>query len=348
MDIRAYTLRNATDTGAKAPYNFRVIPNGVANTNDIVADLLKRIAGTDGRIRMIVGETLKVAIEHCRRGETVDFGAFRMKPRITGSTPFEDSPFDSGLNEFILDVYIDDELRDTFDGIVPSVISGREIGGLVKVSNVMDIGTQEFGVVRGTDPFEVLGNGVTLDGDGESVKAISKKTGEEVGTASVVTVSKGQRATCRFDPALPAGDYTFKVTTFGIAGDTTPHVFSKSVKALAVEPAPPRLTKLYPYPYEGEAAYENGLIEGAEFFLHGENLTDVTELSFTYMSTSDGMEHTKVIPAEGYEVEGGNRITVNGSFWADGWGDVWDRVADVTFEVKTTKGSATLKAHDRS
>ena len=38
MDIRNYLVKNATDTAAKAPYTVRVVPNGVANLNDLVAE----------------------------------------------------------------------------------------------------------------------------------------------------------------------------------------------------------------------------------------------------------------------------------------------------------------------
>ena len=348
MDIRAYTLRNATDTAEKAPYIYRVIPNGVANTNDLVSDLLKRVAGTDGRVRMIVNEALKVAIEHCRKGETVDFGPFRLKPHISGSTPYEDSPFDEAANAFILDFYIDEELRDTFDGFVPRVISGKEIGSLVKVSNVMDVGTQEFGVVYGSNPFEILGNGVTLDGEGESVKAISKKTGEVVGTATVMSVSKGQRATCKFAPALPAGDYTFKVTTYGIAGDTTPHVFSKSVKVVAAKPTPakpPKVTLICADDREGEPEYADKLVEGQGVHFFGENLAGVTSLKMQYCKASDGNPHDKVIDLGLISYDGTSHLTLGTDFWSDGWADDWDRGSSCRFTLTTASGTVTHDAY---
>ena len=40
MDIRYYLVKNGTDTAAKAPYTIRVVPNGVANLNDLVSEIL--------------------------------------------------------------------------------------------------------------------------------------------------------------------------------------------------------------------------------------------------------------------------------------------------------------------
>ena len=58
-------------------------------------------------------------------------------------------------------------------------------------------------------------------------------------TAEVVSVSKGQRATCRFNPGeseIAAGNYWLVITTFGLVGETTPRVFRKAVTL--TEPIP--------------------------------------------------------------------------------------------------------------
>ena len=221
----------------------------------------------------------------------------------------------------------------------------------VTLANVTWIGAKSVqNVLKAGVDFAANGNHMEwLEGDSATL------TYKDVDYALVCKESDVSRAVFAFPEELvdlePGTQLLFRMCSRGGVEGGEVYRVKKQVTVIAgdVPPVtPPRLTKLYPYPYDGEAAYENGLIEGAEFYLHGENLVDVTELNFTYMSTSDGMEHTKVIPAEGYTVGDGNRITVSGSMWADGWGDVWDRVADVTFEVKTEKGSATLKAHDKS
>ena len=73
----------------------------------------------------------------------------------------------------------------------------------------------------------------------ESAKLIDRKAGEELATAEVTTVSKGQRATCKFNPGdedIAKGSYWLVVTTFGLIGETTPRVFRKPVTL--VEPIP--------------------------------------------------------------------------------------------------------------
>ena len=78
-----------------------------------------------------------------------------------------------------------------------------------------------------------------LDGEGEGVKLLDRKTDAVLAAAEVDSVSKGQRATCHF-AAVPGGiakgAYTLELTTFGLVGDTKPHVFRKPVTL--VEPIP--------------------------------------------------------------------------------------------------------------
>ena len=241
MDIRYYLVKNGTDTAAKAPYTIRVVPNGVANLNDLVSEILTRISSSEQRVRMVVTEATKVMLKHVLAGETVDFGGIRFKAQIPGSMDYEDSPFTPGVDEVIVCAYVDDELRDTFDGIVPVKLSAEEVAASIRVSNVMDIATENFGEIHGTAPFKVLGNGITLDGEGESAKLLDRKTGEVLATAEVSTVSKGQRATCAFaatEGGIPKGQYVLEVTTFGLVGETTPRVFRKPVTLVEAIPAP--------------------------------------------------------------------------------------------------------------
>ena len=243
MDIRYYLVKNATDTAAKAPYTVRVVPNGVANLNDLVAEILTRISSSEQRVRMALAEAAKVMLKHVLAGETVDFGGIRFKAQIPGSMDYEDSPFEPGVDEVVVCAYADDELRGTFDGIVPAKLSAEEVAASVKVSNVMVVATERFGEIHGTAPFKVLGNGVTLDAPGESAKLVDKKTQAELATAEVESVSKGQRATCKFAAVaggIAKGQYWLVVTTFGLIGETMPRVFRKPVTLVEAIPAPPK------------------------------------------------------------------------------------------------------------
>ena len=86
MDIRYYLVKNGTDTAAKAPYTIRVVPNGVANLNDLVAEILTRISSSEQRVRMAVTEATRVMLKHVLAGEILaerrvhDAGGHRKSP----------------------------------------------------------------------------------------------------------------------------------------------------------------------------------------------------------------------------------------------------------------------------
>ena len=108
----------------------------------------------------------------------------------------------------------------------------------------MDVETERMGEINGTGEFMILGNGITLDAEGESAKLLDRKTGEVLATAEVSTVSKGQRATCAFaavEGGIAKGAYVLEVTTFGLIGSATPRVFRKPVKTTEVVPPAPTL-----------------------------------------------------------------------------------------------------------
>ena len=296
-NIKVYLRRNATATAAEAPYTWGVIPNGVANLNDIVADMLERLNSSDERIRMVIREAVSAAIKRARNGETVDIGCLRLKPRIPGSMPYEDSPFDTSRDELIVEVYADAELSDVFDGVVPGKVSADDFAAATKVSNVMDVATEHFGEIHGTNTFEVLGNGITLDGESEGVKLLDKKTDAALAAATVDSVSKGQRAKCHFAAAeggVAKGAYTLEVTTFGLVGETTPRVFRKPVTL--VEPIPEsaptvRITKVYDQEgNEDNICYYDGVAH-----IMGENLMllpgDTVKLRGTDWETHETIEH---------------------------------------------------------
>lgn len=244
-NIGYYLVRNAMPTASDAPYLVRVVPTGVANFNDVIADVLEAVPGTESRFRMIWAETIRVALQHALEGETVDLGGIRIRLHIPESMDYEDSPFDAKSNTLVVEAYADAELADAFANVLPRKLTAEAVKAAIKFSNLMDVETEEFNVIHGTNPFVALGNSITLDAEGESLKILSKKTGEVVATATVSTVSKGQRATCTLPAGVETGDYIAQLTTFGLVGESTPRVFRKAVKVIAA-PAPtgPTITKV--------------------------------------------------------------------------------------------------------
>ena len=230
--IGYYLMPNPTDTAAQAPYLPKLVPNGVANLNDIAAKVAESLPVSEERAKLLIRENFTESLKMALLGYTVDMGALRMKARIPGSMPCEDTPFDPEANACVIELYADGELSDAFNGLVPVKLTATQLANAIQVSNVMDVETQRFGEIHGTGEFMILGNGVTLDGDGESAKLLDRKTDEPIVTAEVVSVSKGQRATCKLNPAtggIAKGQYWLVVTTFGLIGETTPRVFRKPV-----------------------------------------------------------------------------------------------------------------------
>ena len=265
--IAYYAIPNPTGTASEAPALPRVIPNGVANTNDVIADIRNGIATTEARCRIALEAVIAVALEHVRNGETVDLGGFRLRPRIPGSMPCVDTPFDFGENTLVVDVLAEPELNAALADLAPFKVDASELASMIKVSNVTDVATMRIGEIRGTDEFIITGNGVTLDAAGESAKLVDRKTGAALATAEVVSVSKGQRATCKFAAVtggIAKGAYVVDVTTFGLIGEATPRVFRKPVTLVEPIPEPSLLHATF-----GEVTCDEG---GNVAFEGGENL----------------------------------------------------------------------------
>ena len=238
--IGYYLMPNPTDTAEKAPYLPKLVPNGVANLNDIAAKVAESLPVSEERAKLLVRENFTESLKMALAGYSVDMGARRMKARIPGSMPCEDTPFDPETNACVIELYADGELSGAFDTLVPVKLTAEQLRNAIKFSNVMDVGTQNMGEIHGTDEFMILGNGITLDAEGESAKLVDRKSGETLATAEVVTVSKGQRATCEL-PAVAGGiapgQYWLVVTTFGLIGEATPRVFRKPVTLTEAVPA---------------------------------------------------------------------------------------------------------------
>ena len=342
--IAYYAISNPTGTAAEAPALPRVIPNGVANTNDVIADITAGIAATEARCRIALEALVSVALEHVRNGETVDLGGFRLKARIPGSMPCVDTPFGFGENTLVVDVLPEPELNAALADLVPYKVDANEITSMIKVSNVTDVATMCIGEIHGTAPFIITGNGVTLDAEGESATLVDRKTGEVLATAEVESVSKGQRATCAFAAAaggVPRGRYWLAVTTFGLIGETTPRVFRKPVEL--VEPIPDT-----PAPTVVITKVKTGSVEGKivldedEFQIVGEHLEKLEGDTLKIKGTSDQGEPVEYdIPYATFTCNAdGTQLTVQiteamrDAFYS-GW--TWD---EVTLEYTSHAGVA--------
>ena len=337
VELTPGVYENMTATGEKAPYLLRVIPNGEVDRDSHFQRLSAVTGHTLEETRREHEILMETVIACLREGYThIDTGYINYQLRIGGSIVSTTEQPTRTANPVYISAYASNELA-----AVLATINARlsTDAAPFAISTVFGADSHDRFVTSGHG-FQVNGMWFDMSAPGAKVELAFAD-----GLVQQAVIKEWKPTYIRCVAPLGKEEKTceLRVSSSNGAGEVT--TIAKPKVPFKYEITPPKLTKLYPSPHEGEAAYENGLIEGAEFYLHGEYLVDVTELNLTYMSLSDGMEHTKSVPAEGYTVEGGNRITVSGSFWDDGWGDVWDRASDVTFEVKTTRGSATLKAH---
>jgi len=233
MNIRYAIVKNempASSTEAK--YLGQAIPNGVRNRAQLTAKALEKEHFAEATFAAVIDAAVAITQELCAEGHDVDWGPAKFISKMHGSLPCEDSAFGDGTASLTLDADATNETRAALESLVPVKASAAEIASLIKVSNLMDVESELFGTVVGPKQFVILGNGITLDAEGEYAKALDKKSLEVKGTATVENVSKGQRAYCRFSPQLAGGDYTLEVATKGLLGETTPRVFRKPFTAV--------------------------------------------------------------------------------------------------------------------
>ena len=342
--IGYYLMPNPTDTAAQAPYLPKLVPNGVANLNDVAKRVAESLAVSEERAKLLIRENFAESLKMALEGWNVDMGALRMKARIPGSMPCEDTPFDPEANACVIELYADAELSGAFDALVPVKLTAEEIANATKFSNVMDVGTERFGEIRGTGEFMILGNGVTLDAEGESATLVDRKTGAVLATAEVESVSKGQRATCAFAAAaggVPRGRYWLAVTTFGLIGETTPRVFRKPVELVEAIPDTPAptvvITKVKTGSVDGKI-----VLDEDEFEIVGEHLEKLEGDTLKVKGTSDQGEPVEyLIPYATFTCNAdGTQLTVQiteamrDAFYS-GW--TWD---EVTLEYTSHAGVA--------
>jgi len=274
MNIKYAIVKNempASSTEAK--YLGKIIPNGVRNRSQMTALALKSEHFAEATFAAVIDAAVDITQELCAEGHDVDWGTVKFLSKMHGSLPYEDSSFSDGTASLTLDADATNVTRTILDTLVPVKASAAEINSLIKVSNIMDVATEAFGTVIGSTPFAVLGNGITLDAAGEYVKALDKKTGEVKGTATVQSVSKGQRAYAKFDPQLAGGDYTLEIATKGLIGEATPRIFHKPVTAVYAPPVPLFEDTAIGLKVMSVTKSDGGMPEhGLEWNMHGEGL----------------------------------------------------------------------------
>ena len=242
MNLKFRIVPNAMPASqGEAKYLGIIIPNGVRNRALMVKNIIAREHFSESTVNAVLDAAIAETEALCAEGRDVNWGPVKFIAKMHGSFPYEDSAFGDGTASVTVDAEGTNSLRALFADVVPTPMSAEEVAAAIKVHNVMDIATEHFGEIHGTNEFEILGNGVTLDAEGESAKLLDRKTGAVLATAEASSVERGQRATCSFaatEGGIAKGAYVLEVTTFGLVGETTPRVFRKPVTLVEAIPEP--------------------------------------------------------------------------------------------------------------
>ena len=203
----------------------------------------------------------------------------------------------------------------------------------------MDVTTEAFGEIHGTDEFALLGNGLTLDGDDEYVRILDAKSEEELVRATVYRVSKGQRGYAKLPSALPKGKAILEIGTHGLLDDEALHVFRKPVTILAgAEPVDPTAPRILNVRDGSDESLIDTVHEGGGIISEGEKLGEATAYKMRYTMTSG---ETKTIE---YDLEEcSKRDESIGVPPMSAWAGVvaLDKSKGGTVIIETPKGTAT-------
>ena len=176
MNLKFRIVPNAMPASqGEAKYLGIIIPNGVRNRALMVKNIIAREHFSESTVNAVLDAAIAETEALCAEGRDVSWGPVKFISKMHGSFPYEDSAFEDGTASVTVDAEGTNALRSLFADVVPTPMSAAELASAIKVSNVMDVATEAFGEIRGSADFEVLGNGLTLDGEGEGVKLLDKK-----------------------------------------------------------------------------------------------------------------------------------------------------------------------------
>ena len=208
MNIGYKLIKNRmAATAEKAPYLGMAIPVGSLAYDNILKEMIK--AGTkmtQPTAKFFLDALYEFAAEKIAADVVrINLGTVSIYPMIDGSFDSEDAPFNPKRNSLYVGASLSQELRDRVAGIAPD-FAGDVSLGTVKLHSCMDLETEVFKVIRGTEDFCLAGaNVVVPDGEDESL-ALYAKDGVTKGTYKVRLASHG------LDPTDPLTVATLTVT----------------------------------------------------------------------------------------------------------------------------------------
>ena len=324
MNIGYKLIKNCmAATAEKAPYLGMAIPVGSLAYDNILKKMVESgTKMTQPTAKFFLDALYEYAAEKIAEEQVrINVGTVSIYPMIDGSFDSEDAPFDPKRNSLYVGATLSQELRDRVAGIAPDFAGDTSLG-TVKLHSCMDLETEVFKVIRGTEDFCLAGANVTVpDGADESLALYAKNGVDKVADIVVSETDGGQQLFCHLSDAVavPKGTYKVRLASHGLDPTDPLTVATLTVTLVEAIPEPvpgPVIAKSYP----NGSPEDVGTFAGDETgqTIEGENLAGATVKAKFDM----GGEVTEVDldPSE-YEVEDGKVVI------AGGGGTQWSGVA---------------------
>ena len=243
MNIGYKLVKNCmAATAEKAPYLGMAIPVGSLAYDNILKEMIK--AGTkmtQPTAKYFLDALYEFAAERIAdEAVRINLGVVSIYPMIDGSFDSEDAPFDPKRNTLYVGATLSQELRDRVAGIAPD-FAGDVSLGTVKLHSCMDLETEVFKVIRGTEDFCLAGANVTVpDGADESLGLYAKNGVDKVTDIVVSETDGGQQLFCHLSDAaaVPKGTYKVRLASHGLDPTDPLTVATFTVTLVEAVPAP--------------------------------------------------------------------------------------------------------------
>ena len=155
MNIGYKLIKNCmAATAEKAPYLGMAIPVGSLAYDNILKKMVESgTKMTQPTAKYFLDALYEFAAERIAAEQVrINVGTVSIYPMIDGSFDSEDAPFDPKRNSLYVGATLSQELRDRVAGIAPD-FAGDVSLGTVKLHSCMDLETEVFKVIRGTESF---------------------------------------------------------------------------------------------------------------------------------------------------------------------------------------------------
>lgn len=244
MNIGYKLIKNCmAATAEKAPYLGMAVPVGSLAYDNILKKMVESgTRMTQPTAKFFLDALYEYAAEKIAEEQVrINVGTVSIYPMIDGSFDSEDAPFDPKRNTLYVGATLSQELRDRVAGIAPD-FAGDVSLGTVKLHSCMDLETEVFKVIRGTEDFCLAGaNVVVPDGADESLALYAKDGVTKVADIVVSETDGGQQLFCHLSDAaaVPKGTYKVRLASHGLDPTDPLTVATLTVTLVEAIPAPP-------------------------------------------------------------------------------------------------------------